>query len=270
MRTGDVTRVAITFIVICLAISLAVISCCPESTSPTPPTTPSQPSQPSPADSIESVHSTVPSHPEGAPLTPLFGDRPVHRLAINRLALAIDKAEVTGASGNIAVDQRGRQLSIRLRDDTSLIIRQVLRCEAKPEIARMAPTGSCNGRYLPLPDTWWVQGAGIVKSPDLGLWWKDMPDFMVPIGIINLPDTLHPGESFSLTICCWKSILQTPTMTLSLVAQDDTETQLGELPTASGFTESRLTVPESTSPGRYWLRVSTNGFSELVELVNVR
>ena len=256
------TRVSITATILALSLALAAVACSPDSTSPTPP--------PSTADSIESVHSIVPSHPEGAPLSPLFGDRPEDRTAIERLALAIDKAEVTGASGNIAVDQRGRQLSIRLRDDTSLIIRQVLRCEAQPEIARMAPTGSCNGRYLPLPDTWWVQGAGIVKSPDLGLWWKDMPDFMVPIGIINIPETIEAGKPFSPTTCCWKSILQTPTMTLSLVAQDDTETQLGELPTPSAFTESQLTVPTHTPEGRYWLRVSANAFSEFVEVVEVQ
>lgn len=135
----------------------------------------------------------------------------------------------------------------------------------------MAPgAGSCNGRYVPLADTWWVEDKGLVNSPDLGLWWEDMPNFMAPIGLITLPDTLEAGQPFPLTTCCWPNILRTPTMDLSLVTRDGAEIALGRLSAGSEFSEFQLTVPDRTPEGRYWLRVSSNGFSELVDLVLVQ
>lgn len=255
-------------VAIAFTLTLTTAACGPSPSSSATPA--SQPST-APANSIDAVYSIVPSDPEGAPLSPLFRDIPEHREAIDRLALALDSAVVTGASARIAVDHRGRHLTIRFRDSNTLTVRRVLQCEAQPEIARMAPAAAgCNGRYLPLADTWWVEERGTVKSPDLGLWWEDMPNFMVPIGSLSVPENIVAGEPFSLTVCCWANILQTSTMDLSLVARDNTEIPLGELPTEAGFTETQLTVPAHTPPGRYWLRVSSNGFSELVEVVTVQ
>ena len=204
-------------------------------------------------------------------MSPLFGDIPEDRDAIERLALAIDSAVVTGGSPRLLVDERGRHLIVMLRDGESVIVRQILKCDAQPEIARMTPASAgCTGRYLPLADTWWVEGKGIVKSPDLGLWWEDMPSFMAPIGSISLAETIDAGQPFSLTTCCWANILQKPTMDLSLVSQDGDEIELGQLPTEQDFAEAQLTVPDHTPQGRYWLRVSSNGFSELVEVVQMQ
>ena len=223
------------------------------------------------ADSIDVVYSLMPSVHGGNPLSPLFGDIPENRDAIERLAFSIDSAVVTGGSARLLVDERGRHLIVMLRDGESVIVRQILKCDAQPEIARMTPASAgCIGRYLPLADTWWVEGRGIVKSPDLGLWWEDMPSFMAPIGSISLPETIDAGQPFSLTTCCWANILQTPTMALSLVSQDGNEIALGQLPTEQDFAEAQLTVPDHTPQGRYWLRVSSTGFSELVEVVQVQ
>lgn len=97
-----------------------------------------------------------------------------------------------------------------------------------------------------------------------------MPGFMAPIGSISVSGALKAGEPFSLTTCCWARILQSPTMVLSLVAVDDTEIYLGEVPATADFTEAPLTVPAHTPEGHYWLRVSDNSFSELVELISVQ
>ena len=268
-RIGTIPR-ATPFIVVAIAfafsIALSAAACSPDSGSTTTPTP-----DLSTADSIEVVYSLMPSVRGGDPLSPLFGDIPEDRDAIERLALAIDSAVVTGGSARLLVDERGRHLIVMLRGGESVIVRQILKCDAQPEIARMTPASAgCTGRYLPLADTWWVEGRGIVKSPGLGLWWEDMPSFMAPIGSISLPETIDAGQPFSLTTCCWAFILQTPTMDLSLVSQDGNEIALGQLPTEQDFAEAQLTVPDHTPQDRYWLRVSTNGFSELVEVIQVQ
>ena len=268
-RIGMIPR-ANPFIVVAIAfafsLALSAAACGPDSDpiiTPTPDL--------STADSIEVVYSLMPSVRGGDPLSPLFGDIPEDRDAIERLALAIDSAVVTGGSPRLLVDERGRHLIVTLRGGESVSVRQILKCDAQPEIARMTPASAgCTGRYLPLADTWWVKGRGIVKSPDLGLWWEDMPSFMAPIGSMSLPETIVVGQPFSLTTCCWANILQTPTMDLSLVSQDGNEIALGQLPTDQDFTEAQFTVPDHTPQGRYWLRVSSIGFSELVEVVQVQ
>lgn len=253
-------------VIFILALTLSTVACKVGS-----PSSAASTSLPSDAHSIDVVYSLVASVPGGGPLSPLFSGMPEDREAITRLALALDSAVLTGASARIAVDERGRYLAVRFREGTTLTVRRVLQCEAQPEIARMAPgAGSCNGRYIPLADTWWVEGMGIVNSPDIGLWWEDMPNFMAPIGALRLPDALVPGTPFSLSACCWANILQTPTMDLSLVARDGAEITLGRLPTGSEFSEFQLTVPERTPQGRYWLRISTNAFSELVDVVTIK
>ena len=260
------TLIVVLAIAFAFSIALSAAACGPDSgtiTTPTPDL--------STADSIDIVYSLMPSVREGDRLSPLFGDIPEDRDAIERLALAIDSAVVTGGSPRLLVDERGRHLIVMLREGESVIVRQILKCDAQPEIARMTPASAgCTGRYLPLADTWWVEGRGIVKSPDLGLWWEDMPSFMAPIGSISLPETIDAGQPFSLTICCWANILQTPTMDLSLVSQDGNEIALGQLPTERDSAEAQFTVPDHTPQDRYWLRVSTNGFSELVEVVQVQ
>ena len=265
-RLGGIAPLALLPVIFIFALTLSTVACKAESTSHTTPT-----SLTSTADSIDVVYSLVPSIRGGSPLSPLFGDMPEDREAINRLALALDSVVPTGASARIAVDERGRYLTIRFREGNTLTVRRVLQCQAQPEIARMAPgAGSCNGRYVPLADTWWVEDKGLVNSPDLGLWWEDMPNFMAPIGLITLPDTLEAGQPFPLTTCCWPNILRTPTMDLSLVTRDGAEIALGRLSAGSEFSEFQLTVPDRTPEGRYWLRVSSNGFSELVDLVLVQ
>ena len=57
-------------------------------------------------------------------------------------------------------------------------------------------------------------------------------------------------------------------MNLSLVSLDGAEIQLGAYPVPDTF-QGQLTVPDQTPSGRYWLRVSGGGFSELVKIVHV-
>ena len=52
----------------------------------------------------------------------------------------------------------------------------------------------------------------------------------------------------------------------SLVSVDGLETELGEVPVSSDYFQGQGIVPDGTPGGRYWLRVASPGFSELVVL----
>ncbi len=111
----------------------------------------------------------------------------------------------------------------------------------------------------------------MVKSSDLGSWWEDMTSFMVPIGGIIAPESIKPGDTFPVTGYDWADQIETPTMELSLVPADGHEIELADFPIEAGwgYFEEQVVVPDETPRGRYWLRVSGGGFSELVDVVQV-
>ena len=92
---------------------------------------------------------------------------------------------------------------------------------------------------------------------------------MVSIGTVNSPERIKKGESFGVSVCCWANVVQAPTIRLSLVSADGLETKLAEIPVSSTYFQDELMVPGQTSRGRYWLRVTSGGFSELVDVVQV-
>ena len=116
---------------------------------------------------------------------------------------------------------------------------------------------ACRGKFALLSDIWWVDGKGMVESSDLGLWWEDMPEFMVPIGNVQAPKTINAGEPFTLKLCCWDDFFQADRMNLSLVSADGFEVDLGEVPGLCDdvFKQWQGIVPEQTPSGRYWWRV---------------
>ena len=197
-----------------------------------------------------------------APLSPLFGDWPEHSAVIARLALALDTATPITPTEHLSANERGRYLRIHVRDGTELAVRRVSWCEQRSGMV-------CRGEFALLSDIWWVDGKGMVESSDMGLWWEDMPEFMVPIGNLQAPKKIKAGEPFTLKLCCWGDFVQVDRMNLSLVSADGFGIDLGEVP---GFSDDRFEqwrgiVPEQTPSGRYWWRVSGDSFSELVDVV---
>ncbi len=63
----------------------------------------------------------------------------------------------------------------------------------------------------------------MVKSADLGLWWKDMTTFMVPIGSIITPKSIKAGKSLPVEMHGWADIVEAPTMNLSLVSLNQSQ-----------------------------------------------
>ena len=130
---------------------------------------------------IDVVYSTVASLPSGDPLSPLFGDRPEHGVAIDRLSSALKSAIVITPTEHLRANSRGRFLKIHYRDGVELRVRSVSWCEQWSG-GKDFVGGFCSGEHRQLEDSWWVEGIGIVRSPALRSWWEDMPTFMVPIG----------------------------------------------------------------------------------------
>ena len=178
-------------------------------------------------------------------MSPLFGDWPEDRAAIDRLALALDTAVPITPTEHLEAYDRGRYLRIRYRDGTELMVRGVARCEPRSD-AKDSVGASCRGRWVHLSDTWWVEGTGMVKSAELGLWWEDMTTFMVSIGTVNSPERIKKGESFGVSVCCWGNVVQAPTITLSLVSADGPETKLAEIPVSSTYFQEDVVVPGQT------------------------
>ena len=201
-------------------------------------------------------------------MSPLFGDWPEDRAAIDRLTLALDTAVPITPTEHLQANDRGRYLRIRYRDGTELVVRQVARCEPLSD-AKDSGGAACRGKWVHLGDTWWMEGTGMVKSPELGLWWEDMTTFMVSIGAVNTPERIKKGESFGISVRSWGNVVQAPTMKLSLVSADGLETKLAEIPVSSTYFQDELMVPGQTPRGRYWLRVTSGDFSELVDVVQV-
>ncbi len=225
-------------------------------------------SQASAADSIEAVYSFVASMRGGSPLSPLFGDWPEDRAAIHRLALALETAVPITPTEHLEANDRGRFLRIRYRDGTELTVRRVARCEPWSD-AKDSVGAACKGNLVLLNDTWWVEGTGMVKSVELGLWWEDMSTFMERICAIHIPKTIKQGEPVTVSVSEWGHVAQAPTMKLSLVYAGGTELELGEVPSSSSYFQGELVSPAHTPSGRYWLRVTSGDFSELVEIVQV-
>ena len=111
----------------------------------------------------------------------------------------------------------------------------------------------------------------MVKSTALGFWWEEMTAFMVPIGGIIAPKSLKPGKTFTVSGHDWADQIDTPAMNLSMVSANGHEIELSDLPIEAGsdYFERQVVVPSQTPRGRYWLRVSGGGFSELVDVVKV-
>ena len=112
----------------------------------------------------------------------------------------------------------------------------------------------------------------MVKSSALASWWEDKTSFMVPIGGINAPESIKPGDTFPVSGYDWADHIEPPTMELSLVAVDGHEIELTKFPIEAGwgYFEEQVVVPDGTPKGRYWLRVSGGAFSELVNVVQVQ
>ena len=237
---------------------------------PSPSPSPISADQDSTSDSIDVVYSTVASMIGGDPLSPLFGDWPEDRPAIDRLAVALGSAVPITPTEHLTANDRGRYLTIRYRDGAELMVRQVSWCEDWGG-RRDFIGGACRGEHKPLTDTWWVEGTGMVKSAALGSWWEDMTSFMVPIGGIIAPKSLKPGDTFTVSGYGWEDQIETPTMELSLVSAYGHEVELADLPIEADmdYFEEQVVAPGETPRGRYWFRVSGGGFSELVDVVEV-
>ena len=224
---------------------------------------------PSAGPSIEAVFSYVVSDPSGDPLRPLFGHLPKDREPIARLAHALETAVPIGSDDRLRENERGRRLSAHYDDGTKVDIRQVFRCVPKSEDDIGKPvTILCQGEWAREDETWWVDGVGMVRSSGLSQWWEEMPELMVRIGILSLPETVVAGEPFTMTLYSWDDVIDGDSINLGLVSLDGTEIGLGTFPTSDTF-QGQLTVPAQTPEGRYWLRVSGGHFSELVRRVDV-
>lgn len=219
--------------------------------------------------SIEAVFSQVASDPSGDPLRPLFGHLPKDREPIASLARALESATPIAPDERLQSNVRGRYLSVRYGDGTKVQIRQVFRCVPRSEDdVGDPPNGSCKGEWVREGDTWWVEGRGMVKSSVLSRWWEEMPEFMVRIGVLSLPEVVGAGEPFTMTLHSWDGVIGGDSINLGLESLDGIEIGLGTFPTSDTF-HGKLTVPAQTPEGRYWLRVSGGNFSELVEVVYV-
>lgn len=218
---------------------------------------------------IESVYSYVASIPGGSPLRPLFEHLPKDREPISSLARALEAAVPIEPDDRLHANERGRYLSVSYGDGTKVEIRQVSRCVPKSEDDVGEPvTILCKGEWVREEDTWWVEGVGMVRSAGLSQWWDEMPQFMVRIGILGLPEAVEAGEPFTMTLYSWDGVIGGDSINLGLVSLDGTEIGLGTFPASDTF-QGQLTVPGQTPSGRYWLRVSGGKFSELVRAVTV-
>ena len=218
---------------------------------------------------IEAVFSWVASVPSGFLLRPLFEHLPKDREPIARLTRALETAVPIASDELLWANDRGRHLGVRNRDGTKLTIRQVSRCEPSPtgDVGEPA-TGWCEGEWVLPMDIWWVEGVGMVKSSDLSQWWDEMLEFMVPIGNASIPTAIEAGKPFTITLYSWGDVVDGDSINLSLESLDGLEIDLGAFP-VSGTFQGQVTVPDETQGGRYWLRVSGGGFSELVNIVYV-
>ena len=219
--------------------------------------------------SIEAVFSYVASAAGGRPLRPLFDHLPKDREPIARLASALEAAVPIAPDDRLHANDRGRYLGVSYDDGTNRVIRQVFRCVPKSEDdVGDPPTGWCKGEWVREDDTWWVEDVGMVRSSGLSQWWEEMPELMVRIGILSLPEVVGPGEPFTLTLYDWHDVIDGDSINLGLVPLDGTEIGLGTFPSSDTF-QGKLTVPGQTPGGRYWVRVSGGNFSELVRTVYV-
>ena len=235
--------------------------------SPSPPSTSA--SQDSTRDSIDVLYSMV-TLPFPNPLSPLFGDWPEDRPAIDRLAYALENAVSIAPNEHLRANDRGRHLVIRYGDGTRISVRKVSWCEQWTG-GKEFVGGFCNGEHRHLNETWWVEGTGMVTSTDLGLWWEEMPTSMVPIGLIRMPEAVKVGESFSLSGCCWADIVPAASISLSLRSTDRHEVRLVDILVEDDTRPFRreVTVPDGTPSGRYWLSLSSGSYFQLVDLVQV-
>lgn len=228
------------------------------------------PSAPDTQESIEAVYSLVASLPTGEPLRPLFAHQSGDQDEIASLASALDAAISIASDQHLSVNVRGRYLSVRYSDGRKSAIRQVVRCEPWSDADAKESIGDrCLGRWVGRTDAWWVEGRGIVESSDISRWWDRMTEFMVPIGSVGIPKTIKAGEPFQITLMNWDDVIGGSSMNLSLVPLEGPEIHLGTIP-VSDFFQGQLAAPEEASAGRYWLRVTGGGFSELVGSVEVR
>ena len=231
--------------------------------------TPASPLGPDTQVSIEAVHSWVASIVGGDPLRPLFAHQPDDQAVIASLAHALDAVTPIAPGQHLSVNDRGRYLSVRYSDGTKMAIRQVARCEPRSDAeAKESIGGRCSGRWVRLNDAWWVEGTGIVESSSLSRWWEHMTEFMAPIGTIGIPKTIRVGEPFHFTLINWDDVIDGLSMNLSLMPLDGPEIELGTFPVSDVF-QGQMAVPEQVPIGRYWLRVSGDGFAELVHVVQV-
>ena len=261
--------------ILAIAMAVAVFACTRDLPEPAPTITPLQTATPTTSPvlatqpPIEAVFSLVPSLPSGDPLRPLFGHLPKDREPIARLARALETAIPIAPDEHLSANDRGRYLDVRYRDGMKIAIREVARCEPWTDAdAKESVGGRCKGKWVRQNDTWWVEGAGMVKSAHLAQWWEEMTGFMVPIGSVGIPKTIEAGESFKITLFSWDGVIDGDSVDLSLVSSDGAEIGLGGYP-VSGTFQGQLSVPGETPSGRYWLRVSGGGFSELVTIVHI-
>ena len=261
--------------ILAIAMAVAVFACSGDLPEPAPTFPPLQTATPTTSPvlatqpSIEAVFSLVPSLPSGRPLRPLFGHLPKDREPIARLARALDAATPIAPDEHLSANDRGRYLDVRYRDGMKIAVRQVARCEPWTDAdAKESAYVGCKGKWVRQTDTWWVEGAGMVKSAHLAQWWEEMTGFMVPIGSVGIPKTIKPGEPFKITLFSWDGVIDGDSVDLSLVSSDGAEIGLGAYP-VSGTFQGQLSVPDQTPDGRYWLRVSAGSFSELVTIVHI-
>ena len=231
--------------------------------------TPTPPSSPSTQPPIEAVFSWVASRSSGDPLRPLFEHLAADRAVLARLARALETAIPIAPDEHLSANDRGRYLDVRYRDGMKIAIMEVARCEPWTDAdAKESVGGRCKGKWVRQNDTWWVEGAGMVKSAHLAQWWEEMTGFMVPIGSVGIPKTIEAGESFKITLFSWDDVIDGDSANLSLLSLDGAGIQLGGYPVSDLF-QGQGTVPGETPSGRYWLRVSGGGFSELVTIVHI-
>ena len=226
-------------------------------------------SDPSAEPAIEAVYSWVASIIGGRPLRPLFQHLPADRPVIDSLARAIDSAVPVRTDEHLRPNERGRYLSLLYSDGTKLRIRQVSLCEPWSDAdAKVSVGGRCRGRWVRQNDKWWIEDKGIVTSSDVGRWWEEMDEYMMPVAMVGIPKKIKVGETFKITSGDWSKVVDGDPVTLSLEREDGPVTKLGTYP-ASGIFQGHRRIPAETPAGRYWLRVTGGDFSELVEIVDV-
>ena len=148
-------------LVIALGLGILALTACTNSTPPPTSsatsvanTTPSP--QASSGDSIEAVYSTVASIRGGSPLSPLFGDWPEDRAAIDRLALALDTAVPITPTEHLEAYDRGRYLENPLprRDRTDGERGSQGASHGPMPKTPLAPLAGADGCTLAIPGGW--------------------------------------------------------------------------------------------------------------------